>query len=107
MSSRLIPAFLCVCLSSCAVTDAILDVPLSLFDDETGETVETTVGDAIADNADGVSSVVGDLLGGVNPLLGLLGAGGAAALLGGARRKKKAALAVADSATAEVKETKA
>ena len=107
MSSRLIPAFLCVCLSSCAVTDAILDVPMSLFDDETGETVETTVGDAIADNADGVSSVVGDLLGGVNPLLGLLGAGGAAALLGGARRKKKAALAVADSATAEVKETKA
>ena len=106
MSSRLIPAFLCVCLSSCAVTDAILDVPMSLFDDD-GNEVETTVGDALADNSDGISSVVGDVLGGVNPLLGLLGAGGAAALLGGARRKKKAALAVADSAAAEVKETKA
>ena len=47
MSSRLIPAFLCVCLSSCAVTDAILDVPMSLFDDD-GNEVETTVGDALA-----------------------------------------------------------
>tara|TARA_R110002110_G_scaffold187107_1_gene394498 strand:+ start:179 stop:418 length:240 start_codon:yes stop_codon:yes gene_type:complete len=79
---------------------------MSLFDDD-GNEVETTVGDALADNSDGISSVVGDVLGGVNPLLGLLGAGGAAALLGGARRKKKAALAVADSAAAEVKETKA
>ena len=106
MASKLLPAFLCVCLSSCAVTDAILDVPMSLFDDD-GNEVETTVGDALADNADGVSSVVGNALSGVNPLLGLLGAGGAAALLGGARRKKKAAAVVADSPAAEVKETKA
>ena len=50
--------------------DTILDVPMSLFDEETGETVETTVGDAIADNADGVAGIVGNALGGVNPLLG-------------------------------------
>ena len=106
MSSKLVPAFLCVCLSSCAVTDAILDVPMSLFDEETGETIETTVGDAIADNSDGISSVVGDVLGGVNPLLGLLGAGGAAALLGGARRKKKATV-VPEAAAVEDPEAKA
>ena len=79
-------------LSSCAVVEPILDYPMSLFDDETGETVETTVGDAIADNADGVGSVVSDVLGGVNPLVAVLGGGAAAALLGGARRKKKAAI---------------
>tara|TARA_R110002051_G_scaffold288388_1_gene351167 strand:+ start:513 stop:779 length:267 start_codon:yes stop_codon:yes gene_type:complete len=88
------------------VTDAILDVPMSFFDDETGETVETTVGDAISDNADGISGVVGNALGGVNPLLGLLGAGGAAALLGKARRKKKA-VAVIEAAATEAPETKA
>ena len=107
MRSKLALAFLCVCLSSCAVTDAILDFPMSFFDEETGETVETTVGDALADNSDGISGVVGNALGGVNPLLGLLGAGGAAALLGGARRKKKAAALASDSSAAEVKETKA
>lgn len=79
------------------MTEAVLDYPMSFFDEETGETVETTVGDAIASNSDGVASVVGNALGGVNPLLGLLGAGGAAALLGGAKRKKKAAQAVAQA----------
>ena len=92
--------------TSCAVMDTVLDVPMSLFDEETGETVETTVGDAIADNADGISGVVGDALGGVNPLLGLLGAGGAAALLGKARRKKKAVV-VPEAATTEDLEAKA
>lgn len=50
------------------------------------------MGDVIADNADGVSGVVSNVLGGVNPLLAAVGGGAAAALLGGARRKKKAAL---------------
>ena len=107
MASKLFPAFLCVCLSSCAVTDAILDVPMSLFDEETGETVETTVGDALADNADGVAGMVEGVLGGVNPLAALLGGGAAAALLGKARRKKKAVAVVADSTAAEAPETKA
>lgn len=86
---RSLALLLCVALSSCAITDAILDVPMSLFDDD-GTEIESTVGDALADNADGIGSVVGNALGGVNPLLGLLGAGGAAALLSKARRKKKA-----------------
>ena len=76
-------------------------------DEDSGEVIETTVGNAIADNADGISGVVGNALGGVNPLLGLLGAGGAAALLGKARRKKKTVAVVADSSVAEVPETKA
>ena len=106
MRSKLLLALLCSCLASCAVMDAVLDVPMSLFDEETGETVKTTVGDALADNADGISGVVGNALGGVNPLLGLLGAGGAAALLGKARRKKKAVAVVAESPAAEDPETK-
>ena len=77
--------------TSCAVIEPVLDYPMSFFDDDTGETVETTVGDALADNADGVGSVVSNALGGVNPLVALLGGGAAAALLNGARRKKKAA----------------
>ena len=68
---------------------SVLDYPMSFFDDETGEEVETTVGDAVADNADGIASTIGNTIGGVNPLLGLLEAGGAGALLSGARRKKK------------------
>ena len=83
--------------------EAILDVPMSVFeeDEETGEMVEveTTVGDALADNAGGISSVVGDALGGVNPLLALVGAGGAAALLGGARRRRKAAASNSSSSS--------
>ena len=85
------------CCTSCAVIEPILDYPMSFFDDDTGETVETTVGDAIADNADGVSGLVSNALGGLHPGLALLGGGAAAALLGGARRKRKAAaLAKAD-----------
>jgi len=79
-------------LSSCTAVDSILDYPMSLFDEDTGETTEVPLGDVIADNADGVSGVVSDVLGGVNPLVAILGGGAAAALLGSARRKKKAAL---------------
>ena len=78
--------------------DAVLDYPMSFFDEETGETVTAPLGDVIADQSDGVSAVVGNALGGVNPLLGLLGAGAAGGLLSGMRRKKKAALAAADEA---------
>ena len=91
--------------SSCAVMDTILDVPMSLFDDD-GNEVETTVGDALADNADGVGNVVSNVLGGVSPLAALLGGGAAAALLGKARRKKKVAV-VTEAAAAEAPETKA
>ena len=89
--------------SSCSTMESILDIPMSVFeeDEETGEVVEveTTVGDALADNAGGISSVVGDALGGVNPLLALVGAGGAAALLGGARRRRKAAASNSSSSS--------
>ena len=80
---------LAVSLSGCTAMQSVLDWPMSFFDDETGEEVETTVGDAVADNADGIASTIGNAIGGVNPLLGLLAAGGAGALLPGARRKKK------------------
>ena len=106
MSSRVIPVLLCALLASCAVMDSVLDAPMSLFDEETGETVETTVGDAIADNADGVAGVVEGVLGGVHPGLALLGGGAAAALMGKARRKKKAVV-VHEAATAEDQEAKA
>ena len=87
------------CLStSCAVTDAVLDYPMSFFDEETGETTEVPLGDVIADNADGVGGMVSSALGGVNPLVAVLGGGAAAALLGGARRKKKAAVVAQQSA---------
>ena len=94
------------CLSSCAVTDAVLDYPMSFFDEETGETIEVPLGDAIADNADGVGGMVTDALSGVNPLVAVLGGGAAAALLGGARRKKKAQVVQAE-APAEEPEIKA
>jgi len=72
---------------------SVLDYPMSFFeeDEETGEMVEvqTTVGDALADNADGISGVIGNAVGSVNPLVGLLAAGGAGALLSGARRRRK------------------
>ena len=87
--------------TSCSTMGAILDYPMSLFDDEDGTTVETTVGDAIADNADGIGSVVANALGGVSPLVALLGGGAAATLLGGARRKRKAALAAAEDPKAK------
>ena len=89
MRRWLTPLVLAVSLSGCAAMQSVLDYPMSFFDDETGEEVETTVGDAVADNADGIASTIGNAIGGVNPLLGLLAAGGAGALLSGARRKKK------------------
>ena len=85
------------------MTEAVLDYPMSFFDEETGEEVETTVGDALADNADGVVGVVEGVLGGVNPLAALLGGGAAAALLGKARRKKKVAVVTEDPTPEEPK----
>ena len=95
--------------TSCAVTDAVLDYPMSFFDEETGETIEVPVGDVIADNADGVGGMVSDVLGGVHPLAALLGGGAATALLGKARRKKKAVVVAeaAPAAPAEEPEAKA
>jgi hypothetical protein len=91
--------------------DAALDYPMSFFeeDEETGEMVEvtTTVGDALASNANGISGVIGNAVGGVNPLLGLLAAGGAGALLSGARRKKKAAVEADEAEPAKGKSKKA
>ena len=89
MRRWLTPLVLAVTLSGCAAMQSVLDYPMSFFDDETGEEVETTVGDAVADNADGIASTIGNAIGSVNPILGLLAAGGAGALLSGARRKKK------------------
>lgn len=106
MRSLFLSLFIGLLCTGCAVMDTVLDAPMSLFDEDSGEVIETTVGNAIADNADGVAGVVGNALGGVNPLLGLLGAGGAAALLNGARRKKKAVV-VDEAATAEDSEMKA
>jgi hypothetical protein len=87
-------------LSSCAAVESVLDYPMSFFDEETGEVVEeVALGDVIADNADGVGSMVTNALGGVNPLVALLGGGAASALLMGARRKKKAAAVVSEEAS--------
>ena len=104
-SKLLLTAFVTVTLygvcTSCAAVGSVLDYPLSFFDED-GTEVETTVGDAIADNADGVSGLVSNALGGVHPGLALLGGGAAAALLGGARRKKKkAAELIAEAAEAK------
>ena len=103
MRSSLVAVSLCVLLSGCAVMDSVLDAPMSLFveDEETGEMVEvqSTVGDAIADNADGVAGIVSNTLGGVSPLAALLSGGAAAALLGKARRKKKAVVVPEAAAT--------
>lgn len=96
MRFTLLPLFLVVA-PACSTMEGLLEAPMSLFveDEETGEMVEveTTVGDAIADQSETVASVIGNALGGINPALGLLGAGAGAALLNGARRnrKKKAA----------------
>ena len=89
---RLIPALaLCLIFSGCSAMDAVLDYPMSFFDEETGETVTAPLGDVLADSSEGAVAVVTNALGGVNPLLGLLGAGAAGGLLSGMRRKKKAA----------------
>ncbi len=93
--------------TSCAVTDAVLDYPMSFFDEETGETVEVPLGDVIADQSDGVSGLVSNALGGVSPLAAALGGGAAAALLGGARRKRKAAQMIQSEAPAPAEEPEA
>jgi len=98
MQSRLVLlTFVTLALYGVCTSCAVLDYPMSFFDEETGETTEVPLGDVIADNADGVSGVVSDVLGGVNPLVAVLGGGAAAALLGSARRKKKAALEKAET----------
>ena len=95
MRSLLLSAALCFGLAGCSAMGSVLDYPMSFFseDEETGEMVEvqTTVGDALADNADGISGVIGNAVGSVNPLVGLLAAGGAGARLSGARRRRKEA----------------
>jgi len=73
---------------------------MSFFDEETGETVETTVGDALADNSDGIASVVSNTIGGVHPLAGAAAGAAAAALFG--RRKKKAQV-VAEAPPSDMK----
>ena len=105
MRSTLLTLALCISLSACAAMDAVLDYPMSFFDEETGETVTAPLGDVLADSSDGVVAVVTNTLGGVNPLLGLLGAGAAGGLLSGMRRKKKAAL-VAEEEPAPKAKTK-
>ncbi len=84
-------------LTACSALEGFLGAPLSVFDEETGEEVETTVGDAIADNAETAEGVVSGLLSGVNPLVGVAGGAAAAALFGAARRKKKATVEAEES----------
>jgi len=88
MRRNLVALGLAAGLASCSAMETVLDVPMSLFDEESGEVVETTVGDAIADNAEGASALVSNALSGVHPGLALLGGGAAAALFGKARRRK-------------------
>jgi hypothetical protein len=71
--------------SSCA----LLDQPVQVVDPDNGKTVEVPLGDAIADNSESVATAVGGVVGGFNPVLGLLAAGAAGSLLAGARRKKQ------------------
>ena len=102
MQNRLIATlFTTLFLYGVCTSCAVLDYPMSFFDEETGETTEVPLGDVIADNADGVGGVVSDVLGGVNPLVAALGGGAAAALLGGARRKKKAQVVQAEAPAEE------
>ena len=91
MRSLISTLALCLLFSGCAAMDAVLDYPMSFFDEETG---------------DGVVAVVTNTLGGVNPLLGLLGAGAAGGLLSGMRRKKKAAAEAAEAPAPKAKAKK-
>lgn len=88
MRNAYIPA-LALILFGCAALDPLLDAPVQVVDPATGNVIETPVGDAIADNADTVSGVVGSTIGAVNPVLGLMAAGAIGTLLAGARRKKQ------------------
>ena len=86
---RLSYVFVCVFVTL-APSCALLDKTISVFDEDSGEMVETTVGDAIADAGPAAEGVVSTLLG-TNPALAAVGGASAAALFGNARRKKRAA----------------
>ena len=91
MRSKLILSMaLCWCITSCAV----LDYPLSIFNEETGETTEVPLGDIIASSSESVGDTIATAVTGFtggNGLLGVVAGAAAAALLGGAARRKKAA----------------
>jgi len=86
---RLHLLFLAVLFTGCAALDPLLDAPVQAVDPTTGVTTSTSLGDVIADNAAPVANTIGSVLGGVNPLLGLLATGAVGTLLAGARRKRK------------------
>ena len=93
--------------SSCSAMDAVLDYPMSFFDEETGETVEVPLGDLVADNSEGATSVVSNVLGGIHPGLGILGGAAAAAAFGSAKRRKKKAASVESTDSAASAKDKA
>jgi hypothetical protein len=93
--------------SSCSAMDAVLDYPMSFFDEETGETVEVPLGDLVADNSEGAASVVSNVLGGIHPGLGILGGAAAAAAFGSAKRRKKKAASVESTDSAASAKDKA
>ena len=97
----LVAVALALSLSGCAAMDAVLDYPMSFFDEETGEEITVPLGDLVADNSEGAASVVSTVLNGIHPGFGLLGGAAAAAAFGSARRKKKQA--AVSSASAETK----
>lgn len=76
-------------LGSCEALVPVLDAPVQVVDPVTQEVAEVPVGDVVADNAAPVANTVGQLVGTVNPVLGLMAAGAIGTLLAGARRKKK------------------
>jgi hypothetical protein len=93
--------------SSCSAMDAVLDYPMSFFDEETGETVEVPLGDLVADNSEGAASVVSNVLGGIHPGLGILGGAAAAAAFGSAKRRKKKVASVESTDSAASAKDKA
>ena len=93
--------------SSCSAMDAVLDYPMSFFDEETGETVEVPLGDLVSDNSEGAASVVSNVLGGIHPGLGILGGAAAAAAFGSAKRRKKKAAPVESTDSAASAKDKA
>ena len=57
-------------LSGCAAMDAVLDYPMSFFDEETGEETTVPLGDLVADNSEGAASAVSTVLNGIHPRRG-------------------------------------
>jgi outer membrane lipoprotein SlyB len=92
---------LAVVLASAGCKSIQWDSPLTYTDPETGEVVETTVGNAVADRVDDVGSVVGSVAGKAlgaatgNPVVGVSASALLAALIASGtsrlRRKKKGA----------------